>query len=134
MIVLDEQLLGRQVEDTIAGWYRGSVRFVNELRPNTIIKDDAIPSLLRRQPQPTFVTINVRDFWQRVEIDQRFCVVCFNIPDSTVPVIPGLLRLLLRREDFHTKALRMGYVFRVNLDQQVRFYRYDNWRVRTFSL
>ena len=62
MIVLDEQLLGRQLELEIAKWYRGTVRFINELRPHTVIKDDAIPKLLRQQSQPTFVTINERTF------------------------------------------------------------------------
>jgi hypothetical protein len=47
MIVLDEQLLGRSVEREIKRWYRGSVVFVTELRPGTVIKDEAIPGLLR---------------------------------------------------------------------------------------
>lgn len=47
MIVLDEQLLGRQLEQAIAAWYRGSVVFITDLRPNTVIKDDGIPVLLR---------------------------------------------------------------------------------------
>lgn len=70
MIVLDEQLLGRSLERAITAWYGGSVQFITELRPNTVIKDEAIPLLLRQQRQPTFVTINERDFWQRVTIDQ----------------------------------------------------------------
>lgn len=52
MIVLDEQLLGRGIEHDIARWYRGKVQFITELRPHTVIKDDAIPTLLRQQPQP----------------------------------------------------------------------------------
>jgi len=48
MIVLDEQLLGRGLERDIAQWYRGTVQFVIDLRPQTIIKDEAIPALLRR--------------------------------------------------------------------------------------
>jgi hypothetical protein len=43
MIILDEQLLGRGLEQKIEAWYRGSVRFITDLRPNTVIKDDAIP-------------------------------------------------------------------------------------------
>jgi hypothetical protein len=43
MIILDEQLLEHDIEENISKWYRGAVRFVTELRPNTIIKDDAIP-------------------------------------------------------------------------------------------
>lgn len=51
-------------------------------RPQTIIKDDAVPELLRQQHHPTFVTTNERDFWQKVAIDHRYCVVCFVLPDS----------------------------------------------------
>lgn len=31
MIVLDEQLLGRNIETEIARWYRGAVQFIIEL-------------------------------------------------------------------------------------------------------
>jgi len=55
MIVLDEQLLGRGLKREIAQWYPGNVRFVIDLRPRSVIKDDAIPGLLRQQNQPTFV-------------------------------------------------------------------------------
>jgi hypothetical protein len=40
MIVLDEQLLGRGLERDIAQWYRGTVQFITDLRPHTIIKDE----------------------------------------------------------------------------------------------
>jgi hypothetical protein len=61
MIVLDEHLQGLELEDAIARWYRGTVVIVKTLRPGTVIKDDAIPTLLRRLKQPTFVTINYAD-------------------------------------------------------------------------
>ena len=44
--MLDEQRLGRNLEREIAHWYRGTVRSLIDLRPNTIIKDDAVPDLL----------------------------------------------------------------------------------------
>src|SRR3712207_7436336 len=50
--------------------------YIIDLRPGTVIKDDAIPALLRQQSQPTFVTINERDFWRQVALDSHFCVVC----------------------------------------------------------
>ncbi len=112
MIVLDEQLLGRGLEVDISTWYRGSVRFIQELRPETVVKDDAVPMLLRRQPQPTFVTINVRDFWRKVEADTRFCVVCLALSDSEVKEISPVLKQLLRNPNFKTKAKRMGHVIR----------------------
>ena len=77
MIVLDEQLLGRDLERDIARWYRGAVQFIVDLRPHSIIKDDAIADLLRRQAELTFVTINERDFWHKIRPDPRYCVMCF---------------------------------------------------------
>jgi hypothetical protein len=65
MIVLDEQLLGRHLEREIAQWYRGKIVYISDLRPHTVIKDDAIPRLLRQQSQPTFVTINEKDFGEK---------------------------------------------------------------------
>ncbi len=128
MIVLDEQLLGRNLEGQIAGWYRGSVCFVTDLRPDTVIKDEAIPMLLQQQNQPTFVTINEKDFWQRVTINKRFSVVCFPIPDSRAHEIPTLLRRLFRHPMFKTKANRMGKVIRLT-DQEISYYAFDNRRV-----
>lgn len=91
----------------------GQVQFITDIRPHTVIKDDAIPALLRQQSQPTFVTINVRDFWQRVPGDPRYCLVCFAVPDSRTRAIPHTLRALCRRPEFRTKAHRMGKVIRV---------------------
>jgi hypothetical protein len=62
VIVLDEQLLGRNLERLIGAWYPGAVRFITELRAGTVIKDDAIPSILCLEREATFVTINESDF------------------------------------------------------------------------
>ena len=70
------------IERDIAKWYRDTVQFIVDLPPNTMTKDDAIPGLPRQQPEPTFVTINERDFWQKVAIDLRYCVVCFALQFS----------------------------------------------------
>lgn len=78
MIILDEQLQGLSLETEISRWYRGKVFIVTQLRPGTIIKDDAIPSLLYQVKQPTFVTINYTDFWRRVSADERYCLVCLQ--------------------------------------------------------
>jgi hypothetical protein len=113
MIVLDEQLLGRGIEHDIARWYRGAVQFITDLRPHSVIKDDVIPTLLRQQSQPTFVTINERDFWQYISADTRYCVVCFALSDTQAREIPLSLRALLRHPALRTKAQRMGKVIRV---------------------
>ncbi len=121
MIVLDEQLMGRGIADDIGRWYAGSVRFITDLRPGTIIKDDAIPGLLQEQRSPTFVTINVRDFWRKVSADKQYCIVCVDLPDSRAGEIPDLLRSLLRRPDFATKAERLGKVARVSSQTSVYY-------------
>src|SRR5262245_1285762 len=107
MIVLDEQLLGRSLEREIAQWYRGTVQFIIDLRPHTTVKDEAIPALLRQRSQPTFVTINDRDFWRKVAPDRRYCIVCFALSDARARAISPALRAVLRRPEFRTKAQRM---------------------------
>jgi len=61
MIVFDENVHQRSSMDAVAAWYRGRVISVTVLRPGTIIKDEAIPTLLRRVLRPTFVTTNAVD-------------------------------------------------------------------------
>jgi hypothetical protein len=133
MIVLDEQLLGRNLEQDIARWYRGSVQFIIDLRPHSVIKDEVIPELLRRQSQATFVTINERDFWRRVTADPRYCIVCFPLPDSRVREIPQSLRLLLRRPEFRTKAQRMGRILRATTEE-ILYYTVEDRQVKKIPL
>jgi hypothetical protein len=72
MIVLDDQLLRFELEIRISEWYPGAVRFITDLRLDTVIKDDGIPALLRSQKQATFVTINESDFWRKIPWDRHF--------------------------------------------------------------
>jgi hypothetical protein len=130
MIVLDEQLLGRDLEEQIARWYQGAVCFIVDLRPNTVIKDDAIPKLLQQENQPTFVTINESDFWYKVAINNQFCMVCFALPDSRVKEIPARLRKLFDHPTFDTKNKRMGKMIRV-AEKEVSYYSVDDMTVRT---
>ena len=129
MIVLDEQLLGRNIELKITKWYQGAVRNIIELRPNTVIKDDAIPGILRQQSQSIFVTINEKDFWRKVTIDNQYCIVCFTLPDSRVNEIPETLRSLLRITEFNTKAKRKGKVIRVT-DKEISYYSFNRRKVK----
>jgi hypothetical protein len=133
MIVLDEQLLGRGLERDIAQWYRGAVQCIIDFRPHSIIKDEAIPALLSQRSQPTFVTINERDFWRKVAPDQRYCIVCFALSDARAREIPPALRRLLRRPEFRTKAQRMGQVIRVTNDD-ISYYTLSDKQVRIISL
>lgn len=79
MIVLNEELQGLGLEEAISGWYRGPVLLIKALRPGTVIKDEAIPGLLRRIRHPTFVTINHGDFWRRVAAESAFCLLCLKL-------------------------------------------------------
>jgi hypothetical protein len=125
MLVLDEQLSGRDLDVALRRWYRGSIVSITDLRPSTVIKDEAIPALLRQQHQATFVTINEHDFWRKVAANRRFCVVCIAVPDSRVSEIPELLRAVFRLPAFRTKARRMGTVLRVTTET-VSFYTHDD--------
>ena len=133
MLVLDEQLLGRNLDAALARWYRGPVLFITDLRPSTVIKDDAIPVLLRQQHQATFLTINETDFWQKVAIDAHFCVVCLAVPDSQAREIPRLLRAVLRLPAFLTKVRRMGKVVGVT-HSTVSYYTYREREIRTVPI
>jgi hypothetical protein len=132
MIVLDEQLLGRDIEKQIARWYQGAVCFIMDLRPNTVIKDDAIPKLLQKENQPTFVIINVSDFWRKTAINHQYCVVCFALPDSRVREIPARLRSLFEHPLFDTKKKRLGKVIRI-AESEVSYYSVDNTIVRAID-
>jgi hypothetical protein len=132
MIVLDEQLLGHGIEDEIAKWYPGSVRFILDLRPHSIIKDDAVAQLLNEEDRPTFVTINERDFWMRIPISRRFGVVCFALPDERAQEIPAALRALLGLPEFRTKAKRAGKVIRVT-HEEISYYSSDDRQVRKLN-
>jgi hypothetical protein len=127
MIVLDEQLMGRNLERKIARWYRGSVRLVTEFQPHTIIKDDAIPRLLCRENKPTFVTINVKDFWRKIPANDRFCIICIAWSDSRANSIPAALRTIFKLPAFATKSARMGKIVRVG--EAITYYSRDEGEV-----
>jgi hypothetical protein len=121
VIVLDEQLKQVGAQEAIRHWYRGSVCTIRDLRPGTVIKDDVIPVLLRAAAQPTFVTVDWMDFWQRAAPHPRFCLVCFTLPPDRAPEVAVLLRRLFRLSAFKTKAARMGKIARVS-GEQVTYY------------
>jgi predicted GTPase len=129
MIVLDEQLLGRNIEKQIANWYQGAVCFIMDLQPNTVIKDELIPRLLQKENQPTFVTINESDFWRKVKLNDKFCIVCFAMPDSRAREIPERLRDLLQHSLFDSKQKRMGKMIRA-AEKEITFYSFDNLKIQ----
>ena len=125
MIVLDEQLLSYGLQASIARWYRGAVTDITQLRPNTVILDEAIPMLLQAVSRPTFVTINVADFWRRLAPNPRFCIVCCAVPHTRAQEVPDLLRRVLALEPFRTRSRRLGKIVRVSR-QHVQYYTTDS--------
>jgi hypothetical protein len=136
MILLDENVHQQSIMASIAAWYRGQVRSLMTLRPNTLIKDEAIPMVLHRVRQPTFVTTNVADFWRRVPAHPRYSIVCVALPNERLHELPSLLRQLLRLPEFNTKAKRKGKVIRVSPSQLQYYERQGDHiaSVRTWSV
>ncbi len=132
MIVVDENLHDHRIIDAIAAWYPGRVVSIKSLRPRSIIKDDAIPALLRQVIQPTFVTINVADFWRKIQPHGNYCVVNVALPKERIRETPGLLFRLLRLPEFRSKASRMGRVIRIT-PVGVEYYESD-LRVKSVTL
>lgn len=132
MIVLDEQLQGSRIKDAVSQWYPGTVLSIIELRPGTVIKDEAIPTLLAQESKPTFITINESDFWLKVPISIRFCVVCIALPDFRMKEAPELLRRLLRHSHYQTKAQRMGLVIRLTT-AEAEFYSATDSTIRPIA-
>jgi len=110
MIVLDEQLEDVRLSEEITRWYKGAVIDLQQLRPQTLIKDDALPLLLRRVKQPTFVTINYTDFWNVMSAGPQYCIICFKLKTEQRFLVPGLLREILSLPEYSTRRARMGCV------------------------
>lgn len=111
-IILDEQLNRDRVLTPLLEWI--TVKKLEDLRPNEVIKDDRIPSLLRELKSPTFVTID-DGFWNRDLSDPNYCILYFALQDHQQAQIPNLLRQLLKLTEFKTKAVRMGKVAKVGI-------------------
>ncbi len=121
MIVLDENLHDHRLIRAVSGWYPGQVASITTLRPHSVIRDDAVPTLLLQAVQPTFVTINAADFWRRIPPHNAYCIAVVALPKERVREIPGLLRRLFRLPEFKTRAARMGKILRVT-SKRIEYY------------
>ncbi len=128
MIVVDENIHDQRIINAISRWYPGQVVSVTTLRPGSLIKDDAIPTLLLGVDRATFVTINVADFWRRVRAHSQYCIVTVTNPGEELHEIPTLLRQLFRMPQFKSRSNRMGKVIRVG-HRRLDFYEADR-RIR----
>ncbi len=124
MIVLDEHLYDPLIIADISSWFSGQVAPLIKLRPGSLIKDDVIPTLLRKGSEPTFVTINVTDFWKRTIPHNGFCIITVALTQTQVNEVPNLLRRLMHLPEFKTKALRMGKVIHVT-QKHIEYYEAD---------
>lgn len=124
MIVLDENLGNPDLARQISAWYPGRVAVVTELRSGSIIPDEAIATLLRKVSNPTFVTLNVSDFWRKERADSHACIVCINLELTHVAQVPIWLRRFLSIPPFKTKVRRMGVVALLR-PTRIEYYRRD---------
>jgi hypothetical protein len=113
MIVLDENIFDHDFLPEYKSWYKGKITTIRALRADTIVKDDAIPTILRTVKQPTFVTTNVFDFWHKLPAHNAYCIVCFDLPNKRINEIPSKLRGVLSLKEFKTKSSRMGKILRI---------------------
>lgn len=117
MIVLDEHLDEGLVLRPLSRRLKSQVVSVRELRPGTVIKDEAIPTLLRQYRNATFVTANVSDFWRKLPAHARYSLVCVPVPTERQGENPDLLVAFHRHLAFRTVGQRMGKVIRLNKDE-----------------
>jgi len=114
MIVLDEQLADPRIISSIEHWYKGRVITIDEARPQSKIPDDVVPVLLRQLKEPTFVTINHEDFWQKVPANSAYCVICLKLTSKRSSEVPEVLRAILSQPKWRTKRGRLGNVILVS--------------------
>ena len=122
--ILDDQLAPDQVEIPLRRWLK--VAYLRDARPNEVIKDDRVETILHALRQPTFITID-RDFWSTDLRHPRYCVLYFALREDEQRALPELLRRLLRLPEFRTCAARMGKVARVSRE---RVQYWQQWAVR----
>jgi hypothetical protein len=132
MIVFDENIFDQVVIDDLNRWRKGKVATIKDLRLRTLIKDDAVPTLLRTVKQPTFLTTNVTDFWGKMPAHPAYCIICFDLPNERIAEIPRLLRVVLRFAEFKTKAARMGKVIQVK-HHRIEYYSANSLQISTLN-
>ena len=113
VIIVDENIRGTLIIDSITQWYPGQVIPITNLRRETLVHDDGIATLLHQVSNPTFVTINVSDFWLKLRPNKNYCIIGIVLVGEQADLLPDILRDLLRLPEFRTKAARMGKIIRV---------------------
>jgi hypothetical protein len=126
-LVLDEHLSREEVLEPLRPWR--SVQKIEDLAPHETLKDDRILQILRRQKQPTLITLD-GGFFLRRYCDPRYCLLYFVIPRQQQARLPGLLRQMFRLPAFKTKAARMGKVVRIS-SERIEFWQIGEEKKQT---
>jgi hypothetical protein len=126
-LALDDQLNLSRLLPALRPWI--PVAMLRDLRPDELILDDRAPTILRTLRQPTFVTID-QDFWDRNLCQPSYCILYFGLRDQEQRLIPDLLRALLRRQEFRTRAARMCKLARVT-PTTITFWQYPPRRLHS---
>lgn len=113
LLVLDDHLSVPDVRAPLLRW--ATVQYMRDLRPGEVVKDDRILDILRTLPRPTFISVD-HSFWNRDHRDRRYCIVYLALRGRDQSHAPDLLRRLLRRPEFRTRAARMGKVVHLGED------------------
>jgi hypothetical protein len=124
MLVLDEQLKDHHLIAAIATWYPGTVTHIQALRPATVIKDDNVATLLLTVRNPTFITINIDDFWRKITPHTGYCILAIDLLQGDVDDLPAQLRRLFHLPLLKTKTARMGKIIRIQTNH-IRYYERD---------
>ena len=98
------------------------IRDSNDLRPQSRILDPAIPALLHTARSPTFVTVNHKDFWNKILAHPSYCIVCLKLDQAQALEVSQIVRDLFRLPEFNTKRARMGCVVSI-VNQKITLYR-----------
>lgn len=134
MIVLDEHM-GQALFVEIDKWYIGRVKVITDLRPDTVVKDDNISQLFSKTARKsTFVTINTKDFWRKIKINNNVSLVCFKVENNEMKQIPKLLKLLFSQKNFKTKAQRAGHMFRIDQPGNTQYYHHQKTDISKLQL
>lgn len=118
LFVLDDHLARVAVRERVLRW--ATARYVRDLRPGEVVKDDRILDILRTLRTPTFVIVD-RWFWNRDHRNPGYCLVFLALRGREHTRAPELLRRLLRLPEFRTRAARMGTVVHLG-EEHVRWW------------
>jgi hypothetical protein len=128
-LILDDQLDVSEILPELRKWI--TARRLQDLRPRELIRDDRVPEILLSLKSATFVTID-HGFWDARLCHPDYCILYFALRDDQQHQIPGILRALLRRAEFRSRASRIGKVVRVSTTS-ITYWEFGNRRRKSIK-